>query len=107
MSSEFAMSEILEVCDNAGIHEDAVFPNYSGRSMYGKECLGIRYDNIGDILAFVVAAADKWGIYTMDDFYGMATDNFGLGMVAYWPSIQVDVEEDDGSDPDPDRREEF
>lgn len=103
----YDLEEILEVCDRAGIHEDAVMSDYSGRGMYGKECLAIRMDSLGDLLAFV---SELGGNFITDDFFAVASDDFGYSTVYYWPDIQINAE---GvatwppTDPDPDRREEF
>lgn len=67
-------------------YDGKLFPNYSGRRMYGKTCLGI-----------------VCSIYELDNLIQTAvenglpepeTDNLGFEMIAYWPSLK---EEDCGS----------
>lgn len=45
---------------------------YSGRGMYGAECVGVAVDN-------------KPGRYDLPT--GWAWDNLGLGFIIYWPAV--------------------
>ncbi len=100
----YDLEEILQVADRAGIYEDSVLPNYSGRGMYNKECLAIKMESLGDLLAFVVEVEKCGGMIT-DDFFGVARDNLGYSMLYYWPDIQINDPPYPNEDPDPDRRE--
>ena len=99
----YELEEVLEVASRAGIYEDSVLADYSGRGMFGKSCLGI-VCHIGDLLAFVVEVENCGGMIT-DDFFAVASDNMGLGTVLYWPHIQVGTDNSSEADPWPDKEE--
>lgn len=75
--------------------------SYSGRSMFGKICPAFRYESDADLFAFAVSLGRKLGEdeengdltteerATMEKFATarIATDNLGLGFVAYFPSL--------------------
>lgn len=102
MHTQVARSDILEAMEIAGMADDQLHERYSGRNMYGGDCLGITYDSLGDVLCFVVELSRIIGV-EIDAFYGIATDSMGRSSIAYWPSVSLD--EEDFEDPDPDRRE--
>lgn len=61
--------------------------NYSGRGMYGKECLGADFDSMQEFLEAMFEINEslpdfEWGNVT--------TDSMGLGTVFYWRGIRVD-----------------
>lgn len=66
---------------------------YSGRGMYGKECLGVKLDE-GDSLfnlGFVMGGAAETNVDLMDLLSHLPTprtDSLGRGTVAYWPSLK-------------------
>ena len=71
--------------------------SYSGRGMYGKECLAFTTER--ETSSFVVAA--DWmeaALYAGEDFIesvlaamrGLRTDSLGRGTVFYFPSMSVD-----------------
>lgn len=57
---------------------DTFRPDYSGRGMYGTECVGIVTGNPNEIIAM----AGKRGIR------GAVTDSMGKGTIVYWPKVQ-------------------
>ena len=64
---------------------------YSGRSMYGKKCLGVVLESDQELWSLAQALA-------RDDIEIEApkTDSFGRGIVIYWPSIKwEEIEEAD------------
>ena len=75
-----------------------VRPNYSGRGMFGKTCLGIDTDHS----AFAVAVNVVNAIHDMQDIdenerellleavEGTRQDNTGLGYIYYWHGISYD-----------------
>lgn len=54
--------------------------DYSGRSMYGRECMGITVDQ--DNFMRVIELAGSMGIF------GATYDSMGMGMIVYWPKYQ-------------------
>lgn len=80
--------------------------SYSGRGMYGKECLAIDGDDINLMqLGFIMGqqvAEERQYLHTKvfvdeSDMSGMRSDSMGLGMVYYWPHIAYvgNMDEDD------------
>lgn len=51
---------------------------YSGRGMFGKECVGVSVDHPGE--------------YTLPKGYRM--DTLGLGYIVYWPSVKWEGDDD-------------
>lgn len=63
--------------------------DYSGRSMGGKDCLAIAG---GSMAILEMNLRDRVGqelseILSLEPFFGMPTDDMGLGVVYYWPNI--------------------
>jgi len=64
-------ADIIEQLAEAGLEPRA----YSGRGMYGKECVGVALDGIGDGTAQqIVGSAPR-------------TDSLGRRIIAYWPHL--------------------
>lgn len=82
------IAALRNVLDAADIEK--LYPNYSGRGMYGSKCFGIvvsrrEVDNVKDI-------CDEWGIEPR-------VDNLGLSYIVYWPNFTIaEVEEELGMD---------
>lgn len=72
--------------------------SYSGRGMYGKQCLGVTMDKFSD-LADLVENCD-----TVEDaawiIRNVKTDSMGLSTIFYWPKLTwIDEDEtDEGED---------
>lgn len=80
--------------------------SYSGRGMFGKECVGISADNVGDTLADLLQAAkdaedDESVDVVIDALRDMRTDNLGRGVVVYFPSFEWKDEEDEDAEEEP------
>jgi len=72
---------------------DLVPYSYSGRGMYGRNCVGVNVESVGDILAGVYAVGYDCG--QDDDGPDFAWflertcwDQMGLGWVYYWPDAE-------------------
>lgn len=77
--------EAEEIAGEAGLDENAVYPDYSGRGMYGKQCLGFIYSSTNDLLrlgAALSAALDG-------DVPAASTDSMGRDGIVYFPSLSV------------------
>lgn len=55
---------------------------YSGRGMYGRECLGVVVDNLLTGLQAIAHEAGKRGIEMPEDVH---SDSMGRGAILYWP----------------------
>lgn len=65
-----------------------ITPDYSGRAMYGAECLGLVTDAAGDVFA-IIAELARAGEDT-DWARGARTDSMGRRMITYWPGVTVE-----------------
>jgi hypothetical protein len=91
--------EVLrDACYNADMDPDtAIRPDYSGRGMYGAECLGIVISGLGEAMTFtaaLMAALDAHGEEGENILYDLARDarqdNMGHDMIAYFPGVTVE-----------------
>ena len=77
--------DLLRTVWDAGDIEMSVRP-YSGRGMYGKECVGVEVDDIFT-LALALGDANNGNI----DLFQLGTprsDSMGLGTIYYWPRLE-------------------
>lgn len=74
---------------------DASFrPNYSGRGMYGRSCVGIVYDNAEVVGAFMYFLAEELEMDYLDlllDLGFGAVDSMGLSKISYWSGLTADT----------------
>jgi len=67
---------------------------YSGRGMYGKQCVGIVYDSPGELIRLgaliTLHPLDYWGVprFELRDLQRVSIDSMGLSTVAYWPHLE-------------------
>jgi len=92
---------LVDIAYEAGIDEDNIRTDYSGRGMYGKSCVGYDLDSKGDLLS-LGAALQTEGV--LDDFINRASfDSMGMGIIVYFPGIKC---EDGPADEDEEDEEE-
>lgn len=77
-------------------HDLTARDDYSGRGMYGKSCIGVTGDDIGNVIRmlFELKDNDEDLAYVLVDGR-IATDSMGLSTIFYWPGVSV---EDDGDE---------
>lgn len=79
--------DLIEALDNAGYDHRA----YSGRAMYGKQCVGVNLENDIDLWRLARDLIDL-------EIGPPKTDSMGLGIIAYWPRYEItDVEAESAS----------
>jgi len=86
--------------DYSGDETGHVYLRYSGRGMYGRECLGV-VGGLSDLIKFVIAVYDDWRSYPENWPKGFipgqldspVTDSMGRESIYYWPAIRVGEEE--------------
>jgi hypothetical protein len=96
--------EALELTDWR--HGELIPRSYSGRGMYGKQCVGVTLD--GDGSSFQLGAAVSAAFFDLDEDEALdniadlarlrvCEDSMGRGVIVYWPSVEwpADVEEED------------
>lgn len=84
--------------------------SYSGRGMYGKQCLGVeisRDQSIGDLFAMILEEVDGQDDLReiADGFHGMCWDSMGLDMIYYFPNVPYFNEEDHEDEEEDDEEE--
>lgn len=79
--------------------DGAELRSYSGRSMYGKQCLGIDMESMTDAFRFALMVEDDALCLAFSD---PVFDNMGRGIIVYFPDVEVpegfDNDEDEGED---------
>ena len=58
---------------------------YSGRYMYGRECMGIVHDDVNE----TIEAGARHGLRAA------RADNMGLSFIIYWPNVPAMVDMED------------
>lgn len=62
---------------------------YSGRGMFGKQCVAISIDTVGEL--FLIGASVGHDVLRYND--APKIDNLGKGFVAYWPNHTYTVQD--------------
>lgn len=66
-----------------------IYPDYSGRGMFGKTCIGICCDNpsqmLVDLTEYLAEACDVTGV--REKLGAICTDDMGLGSIVYFPKL--------------------
>ena len=72
--------------------------SYSGRAMYGTECLGFSGDSLGELIADMIDTVmdESWDAESERNLLaelsmnmrGLKTDNMGTGIVCYFPTLR-------------------
>lgn len=105
MATKHALQVLLETMSDHD--EDYSVRSYSGRGMYGQECLSVTFSgNVGKFFADVLVRCGVDG--EIDDtipeaFEKMAQDSMGKEKVVYFPNVEyvsADTDEDDLGDTD-------
>ena len=94
--------------------EAEIRENYSGRAMFGRQCLGVVVSDSDDLPKIAIALAMALEIpedamnsvsFTAPELLelvttmpGMVTDNMGHDIIAYWPSISVEAEDEEDNE---------
>lgn|SRR5262245_55842800 len=89
---------VLDALYEAGLEEDALREDYSGRAMYGATCFGVVCE-LNEMLQFVVALSrntpdhDEMDAVVYDLVRSTRSDGMGLSSIWYWPGWAVEAEE--------------
>ena len=67
--------------------------SYSGRGMYGKQCVGVTGD-IGDVIRFILEVVPAIDDYAADgtyreEWFNVRSDDFGRDTIFYWPGVRA------------------
>lgn len=91
------------VTDCADDHDVSIRHLYSGRGMYGKHCLGLVFNDLGDLIGTILGIAESDSALAYILAAGVCTDSMGYSQIAYFPSIGsplVANDDEDGLAPD-------
>jgi len=77
--------------------DDAELRSYSGRNMYGKQCLGIDMESMTDAFRFALSVDDSDLIWALSH---PVFDNMGRGIIVYFPNVEAPEGIDDEDDED-------
>ncbi len=87
--------QFILIQEAAWVSESGKLRSYSGRGMYGKQCLGFEYSDFSDAILFIghaiQAFPDEWELM----FRRTSQDSMGLGAIMYWPDIQINEKDQD------------
>jgi hypothetical protein len=79
-ATQTQLDKIQQVIDQ---FDGNMYEKYSGRGMYGTNCIGIsldQYTSVDDVVEFAANIGLR----------GIRWDNLGLGSIVYWPHISID-----------------
>lgn len=83
--------QVIEALYRAGLDEDYLRTDYSGRAMYGAECFGIVHDGQGELIRFFLyLASGDLGTEAAAALAGAAQrDSMGHSTITYFPGYTV------------------
>lgn len=88
--------ELFDALDDASLSGEVTGPKaYSGRGMYGKQCIAVSLEYGGE---WEVARALFKRLPNFDELPSPHTDSMGRGTVLYWPSMEWNPEWRDSED---------
>ena len=99
MTTTLTPDQIEDIQNLVSDIDGAELRSYSGRSMYGKQCLGIDMESMTDAFRFALSVEDSDLIYKLSQ---PVFDNMGRGIIVYFPNVEapegIDNDEDDDED---------
>ncbi len=88
--------EMDDITELAGLAENSATATYSGRYMYGAQCIGWECESTTDILRLGAAISTVAGLNVPDLINSAQVDSMGLGMIVYFPFWTCpDLEDED------------
>jgi hypothetical protein len=99
MTTTLTTEHIDTIQDLISDIDGAELRSYSGRGMYGKQCLGIDMDSMADAFRFALMVEDEDLTVALSN---PCFDSMGLGIIVYFPNVEapegIDDDEDDDED---------
>ena len=92
-----AQTSLLE--ELASAYDARFCTDYSGRGMYGNQCIGITVENTSVLLHIIVALAADEPDLAEELCDGICSDNMGRDMIFYWPGITAEHPTELDADP--------
>lgn len=85
----------IDAIEDAAYDADLRVRSYSGRVMFGENCVGLTFNRIGDLAKFFVSLAENDAPLAAALAGKLRTDSLGLGEIAYFPGVEPIDDEDD------------
>ena len=99
MTTTLTTTQVEDIQSLVSDIDDAELRSYSGRNMYGKECLGIDMESMTDAFRFALSVQDSDLAFILSR---PVFDNMGRGIIVYFPNVEapegIDNDEDDDED---------
>ena len=96
MTTTLSTDHIETIRDLVSDIDGAELRSYSGRGMYGQECLGIDMDSMADAFRFALMVQDEDLSVALSN---PCFDSMGMGIIVYFPNVEapegIDEDEDD------------
>ena len=73
-----------------------VYPDYSGRGMFGRTCVGLVYSDPTTVAVFLhllAAVLDYDLLVLVDELGGAGSDSMGLDRITYWSNLVVEPQD--------------
>lgn len=87
------VQQIIDALRNYGFN----VRSYSGRAMYGANCVGLDVESFGAVMNIAVGliegGIDPTEVCELGE--NMRTDNMGLGYIVYWPALELSEKQHD------------
>lgn len=94
MNNKLNRDVVIDALYDAGLDEDNLYEDYSGRGMCGRCCFGITGLNTRGPVKFMIALARNLQAELADSLADAWTqDNLGFGVIVYFPGYELEVED--------------
>ena len=80
--------QLTQICDVMDLEYYKARVTYSGRGMFGKQCVGFDLDYAGELFKLGAAFAEVLGHDATCDL-SPTTDGMGMGIIAYFPRLEL------------------
>ena len=106
MTITLTRQEVDNIADCLNIENDSIYFNYSGRGMYGRECLGFTFSGLTDVWARLLHIEQplksdliKWygwdedrSVEVINTLLNVSTDSMAYDTILYFPNVQTEPE---------------
>lgn len=90
----------IDTITEAAYDADVELRSYSGRAMFGSQCIGVSSDSESGAALFLVAVAKEDADLAESLARNLRSDSLGRGIITYFPSFASVVDEDDEDEDD-------
>lgn len=90
----------IDTITDAAYEADVELRSYSGRAMFGSQCVGVSADSESGAALFLVLVSKSDSDLAESLAKNLRTDSLGSGIIAYFPSFASVTDEDEDEDED-------